>query len=77
MLLPLCLFFGQAFEVILSGGRVVDGTGNPWYRSDVGINADRIVAIGDLREASAKQRIDASGLVVAPGFIDIHSPHFQ
>jgi dihydroorotase/N-acyl-D-amino-acid deacylase len=77
MLLPLCLLFAQTLDLILSGGRVVDGTGNPWYRSDVGITADRIVAIGDLRNASAKQRIDAPGLIVAPGFIDIHSHTFN
>jgi N-acyl-D-amino-acid deacylase len=78
MLLPLCLlFFAQTFDLILSGGRIVDGTGNPWYRSDIGITGDRIVAIGDLRNASAKQRIDASGLIVAPGFIDIHSHTFN
>ena len=73
MLLPLCLLFAQAFDVILTGGRVVDGTGNPWYRADVGITGDRIAAVGDLRAAQAKQRVNVSGLVVAPGFIDIHS----
>jgi N-acyl-D-amino-acid deacylase len=73
MLLPLCLFFAQALDVILTGGRVVDGTGNPWYRADVAIEGDRIVAIGDLRTTSAKNRVDCAGFVVAPGFIDIHS----
>jgi dihydroorotase/N-acyl-D-amino-acid deacylase len=72
-MLPLCLLFAQAFDTILTGGRVVDGTGNPWYRADIGIEGDRIAAIGDLRNAQAKQRIDVAGLVVAPGFIDIHS----
>jgi N-acyl-D-amino-acid deacylase len=73
MLLPLCLLFAQALDTILSGGRIIDGSGNPWYRADVGITGDRIAAIGDLRAADAKQRIDVSGLVVSPGFIDIHS----
>ena len=73
MLLPLCLLFAQVFDVVLTGGRIVDGAGNPWYRADVGISGDRIAAIGDLRSAQAKQRVDVSGLVVAPGFIDIHS----
>jgi N-acyl-D-amino-acid deacylase len=63
----------QMFDIVVSGARVVDGTGNPWYRADVGISADRIAAIGDLRNATSTDRIDASGLVVAPGFIDIHS----
>jgi dihydroorotase/N-acyl-D-amino-acid deacylase len=73
MILPLCLLFAQMMDVILTGGRVVDGTGNPWYRADVGISGDRIAAIGNLTGAPAKRRVDASGLIVAPGFIDIHS----
>jgi N-acyl-D-amino-acid deacylase len=59
------------FDVIFAGGHVVDGTGAPWVRSDVGIVGDRIAAIGDLSGASATRRIDATGLVVAPGFIDM------
>ena len=60
-----------AYDVIIAGGRVVDGTGAPWYRADVGIRGDRIVAIGALAGASAATRIDATDLVVAPGFIDM------
>ena len=60
-----------AFDVIFAGGRVVDGTGAPWFRADVGIRDDRIGAIGELSRAAAKRRIDASRLVVAPGFIDM------
>jgi len=59
------------FDVLLSGGRIVDGTGAPWWRGDVGIRGDRIVALGDLHAASARMRIDVSGLVVSPGFIDM------
>jgi len=59
------------FDVVFLGGRVVDGTGAPWFRADVGIVGDRIAAIGDLSRAAAKRRIDAAGLVVAPGFIDM------
>jgi dihydroorotase/N-acyl-D-amino-acid deacylase len=59
------------FDVVFVGGRVVDGTGAPWFRADVGIVRDRIAAIGDLSRAAAKRRIDAAGLVVAPGFIDM------
>jgi dihydroorotase/N-acyl-D-amino-acid deacylase len=59
------------FEIIIAGGRVVDGTGAPWVRADVGIIGDRIAAIGDLHAAEARQRIDASNLVVSPGFIDM------
>jgi dihydroorotase/N-acyl-D-amino-acid deacylase len=59
------------FEIIIAGGRVVDGTGAPWVRADVGIIGDRIAAIGDLHAAEARRRIDASNLVVSPGFIDM------
>lgn len=73
MLLPLCLLFAEALDLVLSGGRVVDGTGNPWMRADVGIRGERIVAVGDLRDVPADARVDVTGFVVAPGFIDIHS----
>ncbi len=62
---------GDRMDVILEGGWIVDGTGNPRYRADLGIRGDRIVAIGQLREAAARKRIDVSGLIVAPGFIDM------
>ena len=59
------------FDVVITNGRVVDGTGAPWFRADVGIVGDRITALGDLSAADAVTRIDASGHVVAPGFIDL------
>ncbi len=64
----------SGYDLIISGGHVVDGTGNPWFTGDVAIQGDRIVRVapaGTLANASAKRRIDATGLVVAPGFIDI------
>jgi N-acyl-D-amino-acid deacylase len=61
----------RRFDVLLINGRVVDGTGAPWFRGDVGIVGDRIVAIGALKDAPAGTTIDAAGLVVAPGFIDL------
>jgi N-acyl-D-amino-acid deacylase len=61
----------SAYDLIFAGGRVVDGTGSPWFRADVGVVGDRIAAIGDLAKSSAKRRIDASRLVVSPGFIDM------
>jgi dihydroorotase/N-acyl-D-amino-acid deacylase len=73
VLLTSFIVSAQPFDLVVSGARVVDGTGNPWYRADVAIVGDRIAAIGKLGDAPAKQRIDVSGLVIAPGFIDIHS----
>ena len=64
----------SGYDLIISGGHVVDGTGNPWFAGDIAIQGDRIVRVapsGALASASAKRRIDATGLVVAPGFIDI------
>ena len=59
------------FDLIIADGHVIDGTGSPWYTADVGIRDGRIAAIGKLKTATAKQRVDAAGLVVAPGFIDM------
>jgi len=58
-------------DLLFTSGRVVDGTGAPWFRADVCVSGDRIAAVGDLSAATAKRRIDASRLVVAPGFIDM------
>lgn len=63
----------MAFDRILSGGTVIDGTGDPPLRADVGIDGDRIAAIGDLAGAHASLRMDVTGKVVAPGFIDTHT----
>jgi N-acyl-D-amino-acid deacylase len=60
------------FDVLIRNGLVLDGTGNPWTKLDIGIVGDRIVRIGDLKESAAATVIDASGCVVAPGFIDPH-----
>lgn len=59
------------FDLLLLNGRIVDGTGAPWFRGDVGIRGDRIAAMGQLADAVAGTRIDATDLVVAPGFIDM------
>jgi dihydroorotase/N-acyl-D-amino-acid deacylase len=59
------------FDVLITRGRVVDGTGSPWFPGDVGLVGDRIAAVGRLTNASAALTVDAAGLVVAPGFIDL------
>jgi N-acyl-D-amino-acid deacylase len=61
------------YDVILRGGRVFDGTGNPWVWADVGVRDGNIAAVGRLGEATAEREIDAEGLFVMPGIIDIHS----
>jgi dihydroorotase/N-acyl-D-amino-acid deacylase len=61
----------NSFDILITNGRIVDGTGAPWFRGDVGIAGDTIAAIGTLAGATAPLRIDATNLVVAPGFIDL------
>src|SRR5262245_46234745 len=58
-------------DILITKARIVDGTGAPWYRGDIGIVGDQIAAIGNLAAASAQIRIDATNLVAAPGFIDL------
>ncbi|HSR53305.1 MAG TPA: D-aminoacylase [Acidobacteriota bacterium] len=60
-------------DLIIENGRLLDGSGNPWRYADVGVRDGIIVAVGDLEDVEAERRIDASGLYVAPGFIDVHS----
>jgi N-acyl-D-amino-acid deacylase len=62
-----------AFDIVVSGGTVVDGTGKPGYRTDLGITGKRVSAIGDLSSSTAGRVIDATGLTVSPGFIDTHA----
>src|SRR6266568_2579280 len=59
------------YDFVIAGAHVVDGTGAPWFVGDIGIRGDHIAAIGDLHNANAKRRLEAAGLVVAPGFIDV------
>jgi N-acyl-D-amino-acid deacylase len=61
----------SSFDLVIINGHIIDGTGSPWYSGDVGIRDGKIVAIGNLAEAARKRTIDAKGMVVAPGFIDM------
>ncbi len=61
----------QDFDLVLAGGRIVDGSGNPWYRADIGIRSGRIAEIGRLSGRSARRTIKVNDHVVSPGFIDM------
>ena len=60
-------------DLVIRGARVIDGSGAPAFPADVAVDAGRIVEVGRLASSSAHRRIDADGLVVAPGFIDLHA----
>src|SRR6266478_4022768 len=60
-----------SFDLIITNGHIIDGTGSPWYSGDIGISNSKITAIGNLSEAARKRTIDARGMVVAPGLIDM------
>ena len=64
---------GQGYEIVLKGGKIVDGTGNGWFYGDVAITSGKIAAIGKLDTSRASRVIDVKGLVIAPGFIDVHA----
>jgi N-acyl-D-aspartate/D-glutamate deacylase len=64
--------FAAEYDFVIRNGKIIDGSGNPWFRGDVAVTNDRIVSVGRVA-GDAKRVIDATGLVVAPGFIDMHS----
>ena len=63
----------QPFDIVIHNARIIDGSGNPWYHGDLGLRGDSIASIGRLDGVPAKLNLDAQGLTVAPGFIDIHT----
>jgi N-acyl-D-amino-acid deacylase len=70
-LLSVIVAFAQPYDLIIRNGHIIDGTGSPWYSGDVAVSGGRVAAIGSLVNVQAKRSIDAHGLVVAPGFIDM------
>lgn len=73
LILPGMVAGQESYDLLIRGGRVLDGTGNPWYYADIAVQGDRIVAVGDLEGVSAERVVEADGRYVAPGFIDDHS----
>ena len=76
-LLFLTLLTAQAdepeYDLLIRGARIVDGTGNPWFHGDVAVKGERIAAVGRVPAGKANREIIAPGMIIAPGFIDMHS----
>ncbi len=68
-----CTFLEKPYDLVIKNGFIIDGTGNPWFKSDIGLKKQKIVRIGFIDENQAKKSIDAKDLIVSPGFIDIHT----
>jgi hypothetical protein len=68
-----CTFLEKPYDLVIKNGFIIDGTGNPWFKSDIGLKKQKIVRIGFIDENQAKKSIDAQNLIVSPGFIDIHT----
>jgi len=67
------LFAGDTADILIKHGKIIDGTGNPWFYGDIAIRNEKIVSVGNLNNWFASKTIDATDLVVAPGFIDVHT----
>jgi N-acyl-D-amino-acid deacylase len=68
-----CATTRTVLDIVIRQGQLIDGTGNPWVRADVGIVNGRVASVGLLRDEPARRTIDASGLLVCPGFVDMHA----
>src|SRR5271156_3423153 len=71
LLLAAVQAFAQPYDLVIRNGHIIDGTGSPWYSGDIAIQNGRIVAIGEIAQSGARRTIDAHGMTVAPGFIDM------
>ena len=63
----------RPYDLVITNARVVDGSGNPWFRADVGLKGGRIARVGRVPASDAARVIDAQGRILAPGFIDVHA----
>ncbi len=68
-----CLLNAQQADLLIRNGKILDGTGNSWFYGDIAVQNGKIVALGKLGKWTAPKTIDATGLIVAPGFIDVHT----
>jgi N-acyl-D-amino-acid deacylase len=68
-----CTFLEKPYDLVIKNGFIIDGTGNPWFKSDIGLKRQKIAKVGFIDESQAKKTIDAQNLIVSPGFIDIHT----
>lgn len=74
LLLPLCIYSQQPVcDILITNGKIIDGTGNNWYYGNVAVKDGKIIAVGRQLNYSANKTIDATGLIIAPGFIDVHT----
>ncbi len=67
------LSLAQSFDLVIKNGKIIDGSGNSWYYGDVGVSQGKITFIGKKESYDARKMVDATGLIVAPGFIDVHA----
>ena len=61
------------YDLVITNARVVDGAGNPWFRADVAVKGERIARVGSVAPAEGARVVDAGGMILAPGFIDVHT----